>query len=95
MRKTEGVSGLVGRRRLSERGLTRDKLVPSQTVVQTCAKEDIGLVEEQHGVPQPAELQRVGEGGLDNFRAGTEHACADEIQGDPSLFGNYECLSGP
>ena len=93
MRKTESVSEAADR--LRGRGLTRNKLVPSQTVIETCAEEDVCLVDQQHGVPQPAELQCMGESGLDDFRAGAQHPGADQIQRDPSLLGNCERVSAP
>ena len=84
---TGHVEGLLGR--------TRHKLVSVQGVIQAGAQEHLGLVEQQHRVPQAAEHQGLVKGRLNNLRGGTEHPSAHAIERDARLLGHCCELANP
>lgn len=61
--------------------LTRDELVPGNVFIRASAQEDIGLVEEKHGVPHAAELQGMLQAAFDNRRVGAQFAGAHGVEG--------------
>lgn len=57
------------------------ELVAGEVRVGPGAEEDVCLVEEEHRVPEPAELQGALEGCLDLLWLGPQRACAHRVQG--------------
>lgn len=69
------------------------ELVAGEVRVGPGAEEDVCLVEEEHRVPEPAELQGPLEGRLDLLGLGTKRASAHRIQRHARLLGDsFRCI---
>ncbi len=66
----------------------RHKLVASQRLLGPGAEEDVGFVEEKHGIPHAAELERPLERLLHVRGLGAEVAGAHHVEGDAGPLGD-------
>lgn len=69
--------------------LTRDKLVALQAVFQPRPEEHVGLVQQEHGVPQATELKVVRQGRLNGGRVGAQQTGAGDEERDAGSLGHW------